>query len=151
MFFNFFWVALSIFCNVYGVLKCWFFFYIKGLRGCWIDWLVWRLTTTIAHHYMHTMEMKKKNYKTRPWRPLWKRMWKKPTLNILITHVAKPTFDNNGVLVVWSQCLVNVMHQVMYTFTQYPCCSCEWALWENLCKHWIMVILMCTNITQETS
>jgi hypothetical protein len=82
---------------------------------------------------------------------LWKRMWKKPALNILITHVAKPTFESNGVLVVWSQCLVNVMHQVMYTFIKYPCCSCEWALWENLCKHWIMVILMCTNIIQETS
>jgi hypothetical protein len=42
-------------------------------------------------------------------------MWKNPALNILITHVAKPTFESNGVLVVGSQCLVNVMHQVMYT------------------------------------
>jgi hypothetical protein len=41
-------------------------------------------------------------------------MWKKPTL-IMITHVARPTFASNSVLVVWNQCLVNVMYQVKYT------------------------------------
>ncbi len=87
---EFFWVALLNFCimygvfklwvmglqqlfrpnqdtqasieSFYGVLKHWFSLDIKGLRGCWVNWLVWRLTTTIAHHYMHTMEMRKKVY-----------------------------------------------------------------------------------------
>jgi len=34
----------------------------KGFKGRRIDWLVWRLTTTIAHHYMHTLKMKKKGF-----------------------------------------------------------------------------------------
>jgi hypothetical protein len=44
----------------HGALKHWFSLDTKGLRGRRIDWLVWRLTTTIARHYMHTLEMKKK-------------------------------------------------------------------------------------------
>jgi hypothetical protein len=44
------------------VLKCWFFFETKGLRGRCIDLLVWRLTTTMAWHYMHQAEMKKQGF-----------------------------------------------------------------------------------------
>jgi hypothetical protein len=36
--------------SYHGALKRWFALYTKGLRGRRIDWLVWRLTTTIAHH-----------------------------------------------------------------------------------------------------
>ncbi len=46
----------------HGTLKCWFSLETKGFRGCQIDWLVWRLTTTIAWHYMHTSEMKKRGF-----------------------------------------------------------------------------------------
>ncbi len=48
--------------SCHGALKCWLAFDTKGLRGCMIDWLVWWLTTTIACHYMHTLEMKKKGF-----------------------------------------------------------------------------------------
>ncbi len=34
----------------------------KGLRGWWVDWLVWSLTTIIARHYMHMAEMKKRGF-----------------------------------------------------------------------------------------
>jgi len=44
--------------SYHDVLKHWFAFDTKGLKGRRIDWLVWRLITTIAHHYMHTLEMK---------------------------------------------------------------------------------------------
>jgi hypothetical protein len=44
--------------SYHGVLKCWLALDTKGLRGRRIDLLVWRLTTTIAHHYMHRLEMK---------------------------------------------------------------------------------------------
>jgi hypothetical protein len=44
----------------HGTLKRWFSFEIKGLKGCQIDWLVWRLTTIVAWHYMHTSKLKKK-------------------------------------------------------------------------------------------
>ncbi len=46
--------------SYHGALKHWFAFDTKDLRGHKINWSVWRLTTTIAHHYMHTLEMKKK-------------------------------------------------------------------------------------------
>jgi len=41
-----------------GALKRWLAFDTKGLRRHRIDWLVWRLITTIARHYMHTLEIK---------------------------------------------------------------------------------------------
>jgi hypothetical protein len=34
--------------SYHGALKRWFSFETKGLRGCRIDWLVWKLTTTMA-------------------------------------------------------------------------------------------------------
>jgi hypothetical protein len=48
--------------SYHSALKRWLVLDTKGLRGCRIDWLVWRLTTTIACHYMHTLEMKKKGF-----------------------------------------------------------------------------------------
>jgi hypothetical protein len=46
--------------SYHGALKRWLALDTKGLRGRRLDWLVWRLTTTIARHYMHTLEMEKK-------------------------------------------------------------------------------------------
>jgi hypothetical protein len=46
----------------HDAFKHWFLFETKGLRGHQIDWLVWRLITTIPQHYMHTIEMKKKRF-----------------------------------------------------------------------------------------
>ncbi len=47
--------------SYHKALKHWFSLEIKGLKGCWIDWLVWRLTT-IAWHYMHKSKMKKREF-----------------------------------------------------------------------------------------
>jgi hypothetical protein len=44
--------------SYYGALKRWLALDTKGFKGRKIDWLVWQLTTTITHHYMHTLEMK---------------------------------------------------------------------------------------------
>jgi hypothetical protein len=38
---------------------------------------------------------------------------------------------------------------VKFPFTEISCCTCEGALWRNMCKHQIVVILACTNITQK--
>jgi len=40
--------------SYHGALKRWFTLNTKGLKGDKFDWFVWQLTTTIAHHYMHT-------------------------------------------------------------------------------------------------
>jgi hypothetical protein len=68
--------------SYHGALKRWFVFDTKGLREHRIDWLVWRLTTTIACHYMHTLEMEKKRFhkKTKLWRPLLHEVWKRQPL-----------------------------------------------------------------------
>jgi hypothetical protein len=47
--------------SYHNALKHWRTFDTKGLKGRMIDWLVRRLTT-IARHYMHTLEMKKKGF-----------------------------------------------------------------------------------------
>jgi len=48
--------------SYHGVVKHWFALDTKGFKGCRINWLVWQLITTIARHYMHTLEMKKKRF-----------------------------------------------------------------------------------------
>ncbi len=48
--------------SYHGALKRWFALDTKGLRGRRLDWLEWWLTTTIARHYMHTLEMKERGF-----------------------------------------------------------------------------------------
>ncbi len=36
-----------------------------------------------------------------------------------------------------------------YSFTEYPSCTCEWALRRNPYKHKIIIIFMVTDVTQE--
>jgi hypothetical protein len=45
--------------SYHEVLKCWFSFETKGLRGHYIDWLVWRLTIIVTQHYMHQAKIKR--------------------------------------------------------------------------------------------
>jgi hypothetical protein len=68
---------------------------------------------------------------------------------IPLTHVYQPTFESDGTWGVWSQCLPNVTYVVKFPFTEIFCCTCEWALRRNMCKHQIVVLLTCTNISQE--
>jgi hypothetical protein len=68
---------------------------------------------------------------------------------IPFTHVYQPTLESDGVWGVWSQRLPNVIYVVKFPFTKIFCCTCEWALRRNMCKHQIVVILTCTNISQE--
>ncbi len=48
--------------SYYGALEHWFFLETKGLKGRLIDWLVWRLTTTMTWHYMHQVEKKRQGF-----------------------------------------------------------------------------------------
>ncbi len=132
--------------SYHGALKYWFTFDTKGLRGRRIDWLVWQLTTTIACHYMHTLEMKKKGFiKNKVMEAIIIRSVEKVAF-IPLTHVYQLTFESDGAWGVWSQCLPNVIYVVKFPFIEIFCCTCEWALWRNMCKHQIVVILTCTDI-----
>ncbi len=43
----------------------------------------------------------------------------------------------------------NVTYVVKFPFTEISCCTCEWASQRNMCKHQIVVILTCIDITQK--
>jgi len=40
-------------------------------------------------------------------------------------------------------------YKVPLPFIKYACCTCEWALRGNLCKHQVVIFLTCTNLTKE--
>jgi hypothetical protein len=87
-------------------LKRWLVFGIKGLRGHRIDWLVWPLTTTIAHHYMHTLKMKKMGLiKNKVMEAIITQSVEKTTL-IPLTCVYQPTLESDGAWGVQSQHLL---------------------------------------------
>ncbi len=135
--------------SYHGALKRRLVLDTKGLRGCRLDWLVWQLITTIARHYMHTLEMKKKGFiKNKVMEAIVTRSVEKAAL-IPFTHVYQPTLENDGAWVVQSQCIPNVIYTLKFPFTEMFCCTCEWALRGNMCKHQIVVILTCTDISQE--
>jgi hypothetical protein len=57
---------------------------------------VWRLTTTIARHYMHRLEMKKKGFiKNKVMEAIITRSVEEATFIPLI-HVYQPTFESDG-------------------------------------------------------
>jgi hypothetical protein len=68
---------------------------------------------------------------------------------IPLTHVYQPTLESDGAWGVRNQHLPNIIHAVKFSFTKIFCCTCEWALRRNMCKYQIVVILTCTNISQE--
>jgi hypothetical protein len=65
------------------------------------------------------------------------------------TNVYQPTFESDGSWGVQSQRLPKVIYVVKFLFTEIFCCTCEWALRQDMCKHQIMVIFTCTNISQK--
>jgi len=68
---------------------------------------------------------------------------------IPLTHMYQPTFESDGTWSIWSQRFPNVIYAVKFSFTEIFCYTCEWALQRNMCKHQIVVILTCKDISQE--
>jgi hypothetical protein len=90
--------------SYHGALRRWFILDTKDFRRHKIDWLVWRFTTTIAHHYIHTLEMKKKCFiKNKVMEATVTWSVEKTTL-IPLTHVYQPTIESDGAWGIWSQC-----------------------------------------------
>jgi hypothetical protein len=68
------------------------------------------------------------------------------------TNVISPTFEGNDGDDVWqvlSQHHPSVVYKIHAFFTEYASCTCKWALRGNFCKHQIIVLLMCLNLTLE--
>jgi len=107
-----------------------------------MDWLVSVEThNNNCKDYMHIAEMKKRKF-----------IKKKVMEHIVKTNVEKATFiphtnvthgiddlnENNHAWMIWSQHL-NMTYKVPLPFTKYVCCTCEWVLHGNLCKHQVVV------------
>ncbi len=72
-------------------------FWHKGLRRCRIEWLVWRLATTITCHYMDTLEMKKLGFiNDKVVEAIITWSVEKAAL-IPLTHVYQPTLESDGI------------------------------------------------------
>jgi hypothetical protein len=98
---------------------------------------------------MHTLEMKKKGFiKNKVMEAIITQSVENVAF-IPLTHVYQPTLESDGAWGIQSQCLPNVIYMVKFPFTEIFCCTCEWALRGNMCKHQIVVILIWINIPQE--
>ncbi len=40
-------------------------------------------------------------------------------------------------------------YKVPFPFTKYICCTCEWVLCGNLCKHQVVIISTCIDFNKE--
>ncbi len=72
----------------------------------------------------------------------------------LIPHnnVTRGIDDSNETSHAWmvqSQQHSNMTYKVPFPFTKYVCCTFEWALCGNLCKHQIAIFFTCINLTKE--
>ncbi len=138
--------------SYHGALKHWFSLETKGFWGRRIDWLMWKLTTTIIKHYMHTTEMKSHGFiRNKVVECIVKMNVEKVTL-ILHTNVTHGIDDSNKTGHAWmvrSQQHPNMTYKVLVPFTKYVCCTCEWALHGNLCKHQVAIFLTCIDLTKE--
>ncbi len=105
----------------------------------------------VATNYMHMAELKEYMFiKNKVVEHIVKTSIEKATL-ILHTNVTHGIDDSNETNCAWmvqSQHL-NMTYKVPLPCTKYACCTYEWALHGNLCKHQVVVLLTCTNLTKE--
>jgi len=88
---------------------------------------VWQLTT-IARHYMHTLEMKKRGFiKNKVCAGHCYTKCGKAAF-IPFTYVYQPTLESDEAWGIQSQHLRNITYEVKFPFTKISCCTCEWAL-----------------------
>ncbi len=132
-----------------GAFKRWFSLETKRLWGQRIDW---KLTITVARHYMHTTEMKKREFiKNKVVEHIVKTNIEKATL-IHHSHVTHGIDDSNKTSHAWmvhNQQHLNMTYKVAFPFTKYVCCTCEWVLHGNLCKHQVIVLLTCIDFIKK--
>jgi hypothetical protein len=68
------------------------------------------------------------------------------------SNVISPTFegdDGDDVWQVQSQHHPNVTYKIHAHVTEYASCTCECTLRGNFCKHQIIILLMCANLTMK--
>jgi hypothetical protein len=113
---------------------------------------MWRLTTIITRHYMHMAKMKQHWFiKNKVVKHIVKVSISRPTL-ILHTHITHGIDDSNEIghaCMVRSKQHLNMTYKGPLPFTKYVCCTCEWALRGNLCKHQVVILFTCTDLIKK--
>ncbi len=101
---------------------------------------------------MHMTKMKKHEFiKYKVVEHIVKASVEKATL-ILHTNVTHGINDSNETSHAWmvqSQQHSNMTYKVPFPFTKYVCCTCEWALRGNLCKHQGIILFTCIDLTEK--
>ncbi len=102
----------------------------------------------VVKHYMHMIKMKRCGFiKNKVVEHIVKMNIEKDTL-IPHTHVTHGIYDSNETSHAWmvqTQQHLNMTYKVPLPFTKYVCCTCEWVLRGNLCKHQVAIFLTCTD------
>jgi hypothetical protein len=102
--------------------------------------------TTVARHYMHTTEMKKRGFiRNKVVECIVKMNVEKATLipHTNVTHGIDDLNETGHAWMVRNQHL-NITYKVLLPFTKYVCCTCG-----NLCKHQVAIFLTCIDLTKE--
>ncbi len=66
-----------------------------------------------------------------------------------VTHGIDDLNETGHAWMVPSQQHPNMTYKVPLPFTKYVCCTCEWALHGNLCKHQVALFLTCVDLTKK--
>ncbi len=66
-----------------------------------------------------------------------------------VTHGIDDSNETSHAWMVQNQQHPNMTYKVSFPFTKYACCTCEWALHGNLCKHQVAIFLTCIDLTKE--
>jgi hypothetical protein len=101
---------------------------------------------------MHTTEMKKRMFiRNKVVERIVKMSIEKATLipHTNVTHGIDDLNETGHAWMVRSQQHLNMTYKDPLPFTKYVCCTCEWALHGNLCKHQVVIFLTCTDLTKE--
>ncbi len=106
----------------------------------------------VARHYMHTIEMKKNRFiRNKIVERIVKTNAEKATLipHTNVTHGIDDLNETSNAWMVRNQQHPNMTYKVPLPFTKYVCCTCEWALHGNLCKHQVAIFLTCIILIKK--
>ncbi len=69
--------------------------------------------------------------------------------NTHVNHEIDNLIEMGHAWMVQSTHHLDVRYKVPFPFIHYTCCTCEWALCGNLCKHQIVVSITCIDFTPK--
>ncbi len=128
--------------SYHGALKHWFSCDIKGFKGRGGSLRLWHNTTCTEQRWKNVMKNKVVQwlvatnvYKTK-----------------LIAHidVIEPTLESEDNVNDWNvnnQTHFNVIHNQNFPFIEYASYTYEWVLHGNFCKHQVIILLACSDLT----